>query len=183
MESLAYVRALLRDRNVGAIAPTSRFGIRAMLNFVDFSKTSTFVEFGPGRGVITREVLKRLSPSAKLIAIERNPDFYRSLERRIRDPRLHLFNDSAENIGSILSALTIESVNYVISGIPFSMFPEDLKDRILTNTMRALAHDGKLIVYQYHDMSRKLGEHSKVSGRAYEFRNIPPLKIVVASRN
>ncbi len=54
---------------------------------VDWQKAKVVVEYGPGVGTITQEVLKRMRPDATLIAIELNPNFFRVLEAEIHDPR------------------------------------------------------------------------------------------------
>ena len=60
---------------VGSIVPSSGQLIRKMLGPVDWENTRLFVEYGPGVGTFCPHVLERLSPDAKYIAIDTNPDF------------------------------------------------------------------------------------------------------------
>src|SRR3569833_1933751 len=62
-------------RMPGSIVPSSRFLIRQLLEPVDWSQARVSVEYGPGVGVITSEVLRRMRPDALLIAIETNPAY------------------------------------------------------------------------------------------------------------
>ena len=59
----------LHPRMLGSIVPSSRFLIRQLLEPVDWAQARVIVEYGPGVGVITSEVLRRMRPDAMLIAI------------------------------------------------------------------------------------------------------------------
>src|SRR3984957_808586 len=87
---------------LGSIVPSSRFLIRELLKPVDWNQAKVFVEYGPGVGVITTEVLKRMRPDAILIAIETNPDFVTYLRESIQDERLRVVEGSAEAVDEIL---------------------------------------------------------------------------------
>ena len=81
---------------LGSIIPSSRFLIRELLKPVDWAQAKVIVEYGPGVGVITTEVLRQMRPDAVLIAIETNPDFVTYLRESIQDERLHVVQGSAE---------------------------------------------------------------------------------------
>ncbi len=189
MSTLAYLKNFARDKNIASITPTSQFGIRRIIKTLDFEKAKVIVEYGPGLGVITRALLKRMKPGTMLIAIETNSVFARSLASRVDDERLHVINDSAENVIEILRECGAECADCIISGIPFSMFSAALKDRILTNTKTALGKHGHFYVYQFlavlpkkkDDIKNKLAEHMKIVRKEVEVLNIPPLRIYEAA--
>lgn len=190
MSTLAYLANLARDKNIASITPTSQFGIRRILKTLDFSTARVVVEYGPGLGVITRELLKRMMPNTKLIVIETNPVFARSLSGRIDDERLSVINDSAENVLQILKDHQEQTADCIISGIPFSLFPLALKDRILLNTKEALGEKGRFYVYQFlvasrkkDDIQHKLAEHMTIVRKEMEILNIPPLRIYEAANS
>src|SRR6476620_2425178 len=63
-----FLRGFLKNPvMVGSIIPSSRLLIERMLRPVDWDKTRLFVEYGPGVGTFTRDLLDRLSPDAKLV--------------------------------------------------------------------------------------------------------------------
>ena len=77
---------------VGSIIPSSRLLIERMLRPVDWDKTKLFVEYGPGVGTFTRDLLDRMSPDAKLVTIDTNPDFTQisdEIDRRSAADRGH----------------------------------------------------------------------------------------------
>ena len=73
---------------LGSIIPSSRRLIRTLLAPVDWERARYLVEYGPGVGTITRQILERMHPDARLLALEINQDFVRYLQSAIDDPRL-----------------------------------------------------------------------------------------------
>jgi hypothetical protein len=68
--NLLFVRNFFcHPRMLGSIIPSSRFLIRQLLAPVEWSRARVIVEYGPGVGVITREILRRMRSDATLIAI------------------------------------------------------------------------------------------------------------------
>ena len=75
-DAFLFIRNFFRHpRMLGSIIPSSRFLIKQLLEPIDWDKARVIVEYGPGVGGITAEILRRMRPDARLIAIEMNPDF------------------------------------------------------------------------------------------------------------
>jgi phospholipid N-methyltransferase len=132
---------------LGSIIPSSRFLIDSLLAEVDFSQARTFVEYGPGVGSFTAELLRRMHPDARLTAFELNTDFVEHLRARLPDPRLRVVAGSAANVQAELGAGARADV--VISGIPFSTMPPEVRDAVLDATRDCLSPSGALLVYQF----------------------------------
>jgi len=191
----AYLRTLFKDPLVSSITPTSIFGIKRLCQNINFENTNLIVEYGPGGGVITKYLLSKMPPHAKLIAIENNESFYNALCHTIKDERLILVHDSAENVVELLQSLYQQNMiisdkaEHIISGIPFSMFPLQLKNKILHATQNSIKADGSFIVYQFlismsygkKDIKRKIREYFNVFRSVIEVRNVPPLRIFECS--
>jgi phospholipid N-methyltransferase len=160
---------------LGSIVPSSRFLIRELLRPVDWSRARVIVEYGPGVGVITAELLEHMRPDARLIAIETNPEFVQLLRKQIPDPRLHVVQGSAESVDAILRQEGAAGADYIISGIPFSMIPGERRESILRKTCQSLTPGGAFLVYQFS--SRVLGDLRRTFAhvrRAFEPRNVLP---------
>lgn len=136
-------------RMLGSIIPSSSFLMNRMLRRVNWESTKTFVEFGPGVGNFTGEVLKRMRPDARLVAFETNPEFAQFVRQSIPDPRLKVIHGSAGEIQSRLEELGLHGADYVLSGIPFSTMPAETRDAILAATRSALQPNGAMLVYQF----------------------------------
>jgi phospholipid N-methyltransferase len=149
-EKLLFLRNFLRHpRMLGSIIPSSRFLIRQLLAPVDWHRSRVIVEFGPGVGVITREILKRMRSDATLIAIELNPEFVRHLRTTIKDARLVVVEGSAAGVDAAVRRSGAARANYVISGIPFSSMPAGEREAILHKTHAVLESQGLFLVYQF----------------------------------
>jgi len=174
--SLLFASAFIRHpRMLGSVVPSSRFLIRRLLAPVDWARANVVVEYGPGIGNITQEILQRLPPEGHLVAIETNDRFVRHLRRRFPDSRLSIFHGSAADICKVLVGYGHAHADYIISGIPFSTMPADVRRSILRSTRDALAPDGSFLVYQFS--SRVLDDLERTFGpvtRRFEPLNVLP---------
>ncbi|WP_022836710.1 class I SAM-dependent methyltransferase [Salisaeta longa] len=177
MGTLAYIKNFIKDRDVAAITPSSKFLVKRVCRWIDFSAPNIIVEYGPGTGVFSRYILEEMHDDSTLVLIEGNRNFVEELEALTDgDPRATVVHDRVENIETILDRLTIDAADYIISGIPFSFLDDDVKDELLVHTRRALADTGKFLVYQnYNHMEDPLRQHFNLASKEYELRNIPPM--------
>src|SRR6185312_17389301 len=166
----------LHPRMLGSIVPSSRFLIRQLLEPVDWAQARVIVEYGPGVGVITSEVLRRMRPDATLIAIETNPAFVSYLRSSFQDERLHVVEASAEAVDEILRRYGHTNASYIISGIPFSTIPAPVREKILLKTCEVLKPGGSFLVYQFS--SRVLEDLQRIF--RYVRRKFEPLNVLPA---
>jgi phospholipid N-methyltransferase len=176
-DALLFARNFFRHpRMLGSIIPSSRFLIRQLLQPIDWNEARVIVEYGPGVGCITEEILRRMRSDAVLIAIELNPDFVTHLRSALPDERLKVVEGSAEAVGEILERVGRGKANYIISGIPFSTIPAEVRERILRNTSQALAAGGAFLVFQFS--TRVLEDLQRVFH--YVRRKFEPLNVLPA---
>jgi phospholipid N-methyltransferase len=181
MSTIVYLKNFIKDKNVASITPTSHFGVRKVCEHIDFKKRNIIIEYGPGSGVFSKYMLKKMSKDSRLILIELNKNFVAILQNKLRDARVHIFNDSAENVLNVLEAVEEPGADYIISGIPFSFINPQTKNRILFNTYVALKSGGKFLAYQHSNHLKNFLKHHFDAVRSqYEIRNIPPLCITEA---
>ena len=134
---------------LGSIIPSSSFLVNQLLAPVDWKRASVVVEYGPGIGNITRQILKRMRPDAVLVAIELNPEFVLFLRDEISDPRLCVVEGSALDVSHILARMNLSQVDYIISGIPYTTLSHELRCDILKASRRLLQPDGAMLIYQF----------------------------------
>jgi phospholipid N-methyltransferase len=172
-ERLRFLLAfLVHPRQVGAVLPTSRVAVRAMLDLADVPGAGLVVELGSGTGGSTGEILARLKPGARLVALEIDPRLARSLRERYDDPRLEVIGGSAEHLDRHLAG---RSPDVVVSMLPFTSLDKGLRHRILDAIARTLPRDGVLLVIQYSpliqgELQRRFGS---IRGRITPW-NVPP---------
>jgi len=175
--ALLFARNFFRHpRMLGSIVPSSRFLIKQLLEPINWGRARVIVEYGPGVGGITEEVLRRMRSDCALIAIETNPDFVSYLRRTLSDKRLHVVQASAAEVGEILGRLGYRRADYIISGIPFSTIPAPLREQILRTTHDVLEPGGAFLVYQFS--TRVLQDLRRIFG--YVGRRFEPLNVLPA---
>ncbi|HYB21838.1 MAG TPA: hypothetical protein VEH09_12960 [Thermodesulfobacteriota bacterium] len=188
INTLIYLKNLFTDIHVASVTPTSRFGVERVCEKISFPESKLILEYGPGTGNFTSLLLRNMTDHSKLIAIERNSDFYGILQKSICDPRLAIFHDSAENVLDILKSCNGAGelkADYIISGIPFSLFSRKRKMAILKNTHAALKKGGKFLAYQsffqFPDILKTPLEEIFGEVQAqYYMLSLPPLLILEA---
>jgi phospholipid N-methyltransferase len=171
-------------RMLGSLIPSSRFLIQEVLGRIDWSWPRVIVEYGPGVGSFTTEILKRMRHDATLVVFETNPDFVRLLRRSYDDVRLKILHRSAAELGRALEEQGLGQADYVISGIPFSTMRPHLRESILQRTHDALDPRGRFLVYQFS--GEVLPDLKRIFGNVetdFELLNVLPARIFTCSRN
>jgi phospholipid N-methyltransferase len=115
-----------------------------MVEGIGIDRARVVVELGPGPGPVTEEIFERIQKASQFIAIERNAELAGALRKRF--PRIKLHVDDAANIGTICEdeGILRGTVDCVISGLPFLLFPEPLQRQILGEIRSVLRPGGYL---------------------------------------
>lgn len=181
MSKLSFIKTALKDYKVGALTPTSRFVIRKIVTYIK-PEYKYFVEYGPGDGILTKELLKKVPRDGKLVAIELNKDFFEELQK-IKDPRFLAINGDIVEYSRKLNDLGMPRVDMVISSVPFSFFKPEARNAIIQNTYNNLVQGGAILVYQYRLLMKPIIQ-KVFNNFSYhiEPRNFPPYFIMTAEK-
>jgi len=158
-----------------SIMPSSSFACKAMLKGVDFSKIDSVVELGPGTGVFSGEIVKRCRPGTKIILIELEKSYVKSLREKF-DNRVSVENQSAHFLDEILKKHGIEKPDLLISGLPF--FEEAISPHLL-KTIKSLTENGTIFrFFTYMPPAvKRVYKNLPIKMLDFVLRNIPPLWI------
>ena len=88
--------------------------------------------------------------------LETNADFVRFLRGKVRDDRLHVVHGSAADADAALARLELSHADYVISGIPYTTMPPEVRDTILRKTHAVLHPDRRVPGLPVHPHSAAL---------------------------
>ncbi len=138
---------ILHPTKTGAIAPSSEFLARTMVEWIDLPKAKTVLEYGPGTGVFTNRILERMPADSRFVAIELNSKLAEIF--RHRHPNLTLVEDSVTNVGVICQRLGLGKVDCIVCGLPWASFPESLQTRILDQMMTVMSPPGQFVTFAY----------------------------------
>lgn len=146
-------------RSVGAVLPSSQLLAQQMVASIKFESAECIVEYGPGTGVFTEQLIQKKRQDTKLLVFETNEKFYRLLNRKYKGARnVYIINDSAEQVNYYLKKYGIRKVDHIISGLPFASLPKTVSAKILQETQNVLAADGEFITFQYTKFKQKYFE-------------------------
>jgi len=175
-----YLRQYVRDKDVGALHPSSRFLVRRLLGCLRPDRIQTVVELGPGPGIATRPILDALPAGARYFAIEKNHAFLASLKSSIPDPRLRVIAGDACLIRDILAAEGVKAADAVIASIPFSFLPKEQRARLVADIGSLLAADGDFVIFhQFTLLMRPLArQHFPWVRVQFEPRNVMPCFLI-----
>lgn len=175
-------RFLRHPGRVGALWPSSPSLCRMMVSRVGVEEAGLVVELGPGTGVITREIIRMLPETGKLVAVELDEMLCLQLRRNF--PGVEILHDSASRLVEILRERQLPAANAIISGLPWAVFPESLQREILGAVAGSLAPDGWFTTFAYLQglmlpagmrFRRLLSEtFGEVLTSSVVWRNLPP---------
>ncbi|NND97900.1 MAG: methyltransferase domain-containing protein [Pirellulaceae bacterium] len=168
---------MARPGEVASLVPSSRALHRRLTHSVQAARAQSVIELGPGIGNTTRALLRGLDQNATLVAVEIVPEFAEVL-RQIDDSRLIVVQGDASDLDDVMRRHGLESVDMIVSGVPFSTMDQTTASSLLTTIHSVLKPGGIFLAYQLldsvaHYASKRFGR-PKVS---YVWWNLPPLRI------
>lgn len=182
-EKLTFLKTFLRHPSqVGAIAPSSPALVQTMMDSFVWPEIQSVAEYGPGTGVFTEGILKKLTQGANFFAIEQSPDMVSATLKRC--PNVNIHCDSVTNVGKICQDASISQLDAIVSGLPWAAFPESLQDEIMNATTSILRPGGTFATFAYWQglalpAGRRFSERLQASFSSVQrsktvWNNLPP---------
>ncbi len=133
-----------------SFVPSQRFLVDAMVDGASPTTARTIVELGPGVGVMTKPLLAKMRPDARLFTIEIDEDIHGQLVRQVSDPRLTAICGSAEHITELLAEAGHRGpVDAVVSSLGMSLIPPEVREGIGDSIRDSLHADGVYVQFGY----------------------------------
>ncbi len=168
---------------VGSVIPSSRFLERRIVNQANLCSAKRIVELGPGTGGTTRALLRSMREDAVLLTVELNPKFH-SVISTIRDHRLIPHLGCAGDLREIVAQYGFDTIDAVVSGIPFSIIKPEFGRAIIQAIADILGAGGRFVAYQFRDRVNVLGREVLGPSQVhFELFNIPPVRVYSWSKN
>ncbi len=143
-----FLRQYIRSPGtVGAVTPSSKELAAKMLDPSSIQQADVILELGPGTGAITSEIVDRIDSSSRFLALEMNPEFVLNLKRDFQS--VEVIEGSATELNSILKNLEVNTVDLVISGLPWAAFPDKVQEQILSEVAEILRDGGRFVTFAY----------------------------------
>lgn len=131
----------------GAIAASSPGLARVITSEIGLETATTVVELGPGTGAFTGRIIKTIPTNATFFAVELNTEIVKAFQKRYPDVKIH--TECATKLVELLKKENVESVDVVVSGLPWAAFPDQLQEDILGAVVESLAPGGVFTTFAY----------------------------------
>ena len=164
----------------GAVAASSPALARLMTDGIGLEQARTVVELGPGTGVFTDAIRRRLTPGTLILAIEINGHLAERLADRYRGQPVEVVHGSAADVARLVHG----PVDAVVSGLPWTVMAEPVRLRILDAVTAVLAPTGVFTTFAYahaawtppgRRFAGELKQRFGITGTSrLVWRNLPP---------
>ena len=183
VKEMEFLKNAILGKKVGAISRSSRYVIKKVLNNIKGQTFHKIVEYGPGDGVLTHELLKMLSPNGKMLVVELDKNFVEILNK-INDPRLIVIEGKMEDVAKNLSLYAFDSCDLIVSSIPFSLIDKKDREDVVKNSYKSLKEEGKFIIFHQYSvlMKKPLQKYFKNIKIDFEPRNLFPWFVMSAGK-
>ena len=181
-EQLLFLRGLIANpTGVGAIAPSSPALARAVAAQIDPGRDGPVLELGPGTGSMTRELLARGIAPERMIAIEWDADFARTIAAEF--PGVKVIRVDAFDLDGTLPKRGLQQFAAIVSGIPLLNHSKEKRCALVEAAFRRLAPGAPMIQFSY-GLSAPVKPPPEISVRlaAFVWKNLPPATVWVYRR-
>jgi phosphatidylethanolamine/phosphatidyl-N-methylethanolamine N-methyltransferase len=183
-EELGFFKAWTRSaKTVGSVWPTSAVMARKMAGVIDLSSGLPVLEFGPGTGPITKQILATGIAPPLVWTLEYSHEFCEKLRAKFSD--IHVVEGDAFDLDETLKGEAPRLFDCAISGLPLLNFPVAQRVAFVESVLSRLPAGRPLIQFSYGPKSpvpAGLGRY-QVKRAGMVLRNIPPAQLWVFSRD
>lgn len=134
-------------KTTGAVAPSSPELARKMVEAAGVPGARRILELGPGTGAFTDLVRRAMPSGASYLGLEMNGRFVAALRNRFPDMQFEQTAAQEFDFGAYLNAG--DQFDVIVSGLPWTAFPEPLQIAILDHVMPRLRPGGVLATFAY----------------------------------
>jgi len=118
-----------------------------MVQWIDWESAGTVVEFGPGTGVFTAQILQCKQPDTKFFAVELNSQFAATLKSRFPDATI--LQDSVAAIEELCRQQGVSEVDAIVCGLPWAAFSDRDQTAYLDALIKVLKPGGHFATFAY----------------------------------
>ena len=181
---LDYLREFKQSpRSIGSFAESGAQLSAAMAKAAHVKPSEVVVEFGPGTGVITAQLLAQGVLPSQLLLIEFNAKFAANL--RMRFPHLNILQGDAWQIEKIMAEhFPGQKCSAIVSSLPLLNFPKAQRALLMAAVDRVLdpVH-GRFVQFSYGLKSPiELGDKFTQSRSKWIVKNVPPARVWLYKR-
>ena len=180
-EKLTFLMKFIQSPSlVGSITPSSRFLARKTLEPIDWNTTRAIAELGAGTGAFTKHIQALKHEDCKVAVFEKDEEMRDELSTLYPDL---LYFEDALRLSENVKSMGMESLDAVVSDLPFTLFEKDVRERIIEGVIHSLKPNGVFVAFQYSLQMKKLlsRKFSQVE-ISFVLLNFPPALVYVCHK-
>ncbi|GAA4855616.1 rRNA adenine N-6-methyltransferase family protein [Paenibacillus vulneris] len=167
-------------KDVGSITPSSKYLARAMTRSIPWDGIEAAAELGAGTGAITESMKQVAGKHTRILLFEKDTALRNQLAEKYTD--MACYPDACQ-IRKAMSKEGIESLDLILSGLPFFNFPQPIRDAILQEVLLSLKPGGWFVAFQYSlQMKQQLSRYFEVESIRFVPLNLPPAFVYVCRK-
>ena len=181
VSALFFKQFLKRPFRIASIVPSSKALVERVASKMDFSQPRVIARYGPGKEVAFHARLHDGCVRIRSSSVRVGPSV-RAGSGTLQfagDRRVRVIHGDAASLPHELKRHGIDSCDYILSGIPFSILKIEKKRALLQKTHDALSPGGSFIIYQVTNELKQHAIHFERAESEYFLQNIPPMFITV----
>lgn len=129
---------------VGSVTPSSRFLTEKILEPIDWDDVRSIAELGAGTGVFPKQIYELKRPDCQVVVFEKNDEMRHQLCSGFPEV---VIGEDALQLTQTLELVDIEKLDCVVSGLPFAVFEQNVRVRIIDEVINALKPDGIFVIF------------------------------------
>jgi phospholipid N-methyltransferase len=180
-EKFLFLYKFLRSpKQIGSVTPSSKFLARKMVDSVVWNHVDNIAELGAGTGSITKYIHEAKQIRTHVLLFEKDPFLRRELGKVYSD--FSCYADACQ-LQIAMRNEGIEQLDCILSGLPFSNFSQDKRNKIMEQVLLSLKPGGFFIAFQYsQQMKRQLSRNFDIEEVKFVLLNFPPAFVYVCRK-
>ena len=171
---------LSSPKQIGSVTPSSSYLCKKMVQSVPWDHVQNVAELGCGTGALTRYIQQARKPGTKVLLFEKEAHLQTQIAARY--PEFPCYGEASQ-LDAVLQKEGIESLDCILSGLPFFNFPQELRDVLMNQIHDNLKKDGLFIAFQYSkQMKKQLSDLFDIQEIHFVPMNIPPAFVYVCRK-
>ena len=187
MSALTFFKHWLQNPlRMGSIVPSSKALAHRMVQDLDLEGDRVVIELGSGTGAFSQELARRMNGRGTLILVERSEELAVVLRQRF--PNAVVINDCVSKLGVHMEQLGLPQADYIVSGLPWTLFDPELQEQALSQVRAWLRPGGTFVTFIYLHGMRFMNLGVKFEARLKHllgrfeksrpvWRNLPPARV------
>lgn len=168
-----------RRSEIGAVCPSSQYLSDLMISEEEISDAKIIVELWAGTGVFTQRIFDIIGEAKKeVFIVEKDREFYEKLIERFPDRIHNIINADVRELEEILKERGMDSVDLVISGLPFRSLGADVFVSVMAHFLGRFSHTETIFrQFSYFPSAGIYRNYFSNITKKFCFRNIPPAMV------